>query len=1133
MKILKKTLFGGLVALGSLAQQAAAAHFTGDRSDFRDETIYFVMTARFYDGDITNNTYCWDGKNNVNDPEWRGDFKGLIEKMDYLKALGFTAIWITPVVENASGLDYHGYHAMNFQKVDPRNESEDVKFQDVIDEAHKRDMKIVLDVVLQHTGNFGEEYLCPMFQKANIKNQSNHQRTMQMHPDSKLSEDYWSLIPGHQHDARIELLKNVKGTGGDPNNYWHHVGQAWDWDDPSRWWGQIAGDCVDLNTENPHVYNYIVDCYTKFIDMGVDAFRVDTSGHISRLTFNKVFIPRFHAAAEKAKAKRGGAPFYMFGEVCAVSEEVIYRNQHFNCSPCFYTWKETKDYPWDEKEESWNGLTYSEVNPSAYANTTNGASVLAQATDYLNHDASIMPNSNNAFLNGNEYHTPDYSQASGFNVIDFPMHQRYYRASNAFTVRSEDHLYNDATWNVVYVDSHDYGPNGYKVNAFDGTEDTWAENLSLMFTWRGIPCVFQGTETRFRRTGGYVIDQGINVALKETLRAYYGGYLTGSINTTDFTEYTDATGNLAASLTHPLALHLQRLNKIRAAVPALRKGQYSTEGCSGEMSFKRRYTNGTTDSYVLVTISGSSTFTGILNGKYVDAITGDVKNVTDGTLTADCSGKGNMRIYVLNGPGKIGDDGKYLYAASPASVAQQPYDGQEEAPETVTKRDDGPFTLPSVLFNPGAGAFKTETQTVTASLSEDANTGWYKVGDSDKVTLTSGSSQTFTIGEDMNYGDNIQVTWGATGEDGNENTGTATYRKVDPNAVITVYVKSSIVPNIYAWEVTGSTTTKFCGEWPGKAMTSKTTVNGEEFYYETFADAEESVNIILNGGGGQTADITGITEDTYFEYNGGSQYTKLDIDDPRPQPTKPVVKANPNGGMSFTESITVSLTVNPAGVPIHYTIDGSVPTSSSATYDAPLTFTETTTLKTYVEKDGESNVQTFVYTKTEAPVPGAVSVYYDGDWTDLHIYVYNDGGELAKWDNAPAMTLDPVTGYYMYNLPDAFKNSSIIFKSNGQQYPGQGQSGLEVKGKSMIFHHSANQWVEYTPLTAEDINDLTDALDIRIIDGALHIFAPRMMTVSISDLTGRMQTIPVTAGLNVIDGLEGFYIVNGKKLFVR
>lgn len=104
-----KALAGALLLAGCLTQQAAAASFVGNRDDFRDETIYFVMTTRFYDGDKSNNVQCWDGQQyNDGDPAWRGDFKGLIEKLDYIKALGFTAIWITPVVENASGYDYHG-----------------------------------------------------------------------------------------------------------------------------------------------------------------------------------------------------------------------------------------------------------------------------------------------------------------------------------------------------------------------------------------------------------------------------------------------------------------------------------------------------------------------------------------------------------------------------------------------------------------------------------------------------------------------------------------------------------------------------------------------------------------------------------------------------------------------------------------------------------------------------------------------------------------------------------------------------------------------------------------------------------------------------------------------------------------
>lgn len=178
-----KTLFAAM-AIGVSCVPEASAEFIGGRQDFRDETIYFAMTTRFYDGDPTNNVCGWDHQAVQianNDPDWRGDFKGLIDRLDYIKALGFTTIWITPVVQNCSGTDFHGYHAMDFSKVDLRYESrkewgaqEDVTFQSLIDAAHSKGMKIVLDIVLNHTGNFGEAHFAPLFTRSNdIRNQAN------------------------------------------------------------------------------------------------------------------------------------------------------------------------------------------------------------------------------------------------------------------------------------------------------------------------------------------------------------------------------------------------------------------------------------------------------------------------------------------------------------------------------------------------------------------------------------------------------------------------------------------------------------------------------------------------------------------------------------------------------------------------------------------------------------------------------------------------------------------------------------------------------------------------------------------------------------------------------------------------
>ena len=676
---------GLLLLFVLLVRAATAATFIGHRTDFRDETIYFVMTTRFYDGDPENNWQCWDNQDkNAGDPAWRGDFKGLIEKLDYIKALGFTAIWITPIVQNASGYDYHGYHAMDFSHVDRRYESEDVTLETLVNAVHARGMKLVVDIVLNHTGNFGEENLCKLFDRDWTADQNKIDDCMvpfTQKDGGRLPDNYATLAGSAQYDARLVQMKDHhNNTNNDSHNYWHHFGN-FNWDNETRWWAQIAGDCVDLNTENPHVANYLVRCYTNFINLGVDGFRIDTGGHIPRLTFNNNFIPQFHAAAEAAKQKRGGTPFFMFTEVCARYSSWWYRDQPALSCP-FYTWKESKNYAWDYDETSWDNIRVPSDESLDFEHV-NMKSCEQQYNDNKAGTQSAQPTSDNAFLNGNDYHTPDHSRFSGLSVIDFPMHHNFVNAERAWGIREGDKYYNDATYNVVYVDSHDYAPDGApESQRFSQPQSAWAENLDLMFTFRGIPCVYYGSEIEFRK--GKTIDEGTNIALRNSGRAYYGGYIKGSVETTDFGQYASATGNMAQTLSHPLAQHIRRLNLVRAAVPALRKGQYSTAGCSGtKLAFKRRYTDDTTDSYALVCISGTATFSGIPNGTYTDCITGDVKTVSDGTLSATCSGKGNMRVYVLStaktpAPGKIGTDGLYLYSTAAAPAATPAWDGTEE-----------------------------------------------------------------------------------------------------------------------------------------------------------------------------------------------------------------------------------------------------------------------------------------------------------------------------------------------------------------------------------------------------------------------------------------------------------------------
>lgn len=989
MRRFTKKLWTALLFLLVSMQSMATDVFTSNRTDFRDESIYFMITTRFYDGDPANNVLCWDNQEaqkSTKDPCWRGDFQGVIDKLDYIKALGFTAIWITPVVQNASGYDYHGYHAMDFSKVDCRyqsgdgSKSGDVMFQELIDKAHAKGIKIILDIVLNHTGNFGEEHFCKEFDRdTRLRNQADINACMIPNPET-LGSDYPTLQPGFQYQRRLALMKNTDGQNHDPHNYWHHFGN-FNWDLPNRWWAQIAGDCVDLNTENNTVAEYLVKCYGNFIKMGVDGFRIDTSGHISRLTFCKQFIPQFAALGKKYEDKRlNKAPFFMYGEVCARFGSVQYRGQD-NLSPYYYTWKAPK--------ELMDGFDGSQSYWDTQELYDSGTGYDAKLMPLCEKDNADSPESNNTFMLNGAWHEPDYSQSSGFNVIDFPLHYNFSNAGSAYGLaKSGDMKYNDATYNVVYVDSHDYGPQPSDGIRFSGSDAQWAENLSLMFTFRGIPCLYYGSEVGFRR--GSVIDKGPNGPLSNTGRAYFGGYITGDVEASDFGEYK-ASGNAAASLNHDLAQHLIRLNKIRQAVPALRKGQWTDEGCkaNGGIAFKRAYK----DSYALVALNGGATFTDCPAGTYTDLVTG--KTYTGPTITVDApKNQGQVRVLVKDWTGgKLIEDGAFIYDTTAKSLGGQKYDGNEEAGTTWV--DEAPLPPVSVSLSPAGGSFRTNTVTVTAELSEDALSGWYQIEGQDKVNLTPGEATTFTIGEDMDFKQTKTVTWSATSSEGKEKTGKVTYTKVDPNATITVTVKADKAPYIHAWITGGKNLT---GAWPGKVMNGPEEIDGAKYWTYDF-DGVENFNVILNNGNGaQSGEISGITGDIYLEYDGGTSAKKIDA----PVNTAAKVTLSPNGG-DFQNTVTVTATLSNNAKSGWYKIgDGeqvNLTPGKAATFTLGADMQEgesQTVTWSATNADNETKTGSATFNKKKEvviPTPTGIYAYFlaPADWSNIHAYAWSDG----------------------------------------------------------------------------------------------------------------------------------------------
>lgn len=1117
MKKLAAKLWAVLMLMLVSMQTMATDTFTSNRTDFRDESIYFMITTRFYDGDPSNNVLCWDNQEaqkSTKDPCWRGDFQGVIDKLDYIKALGFTAIWITPVVQNASGYDYHGYHAMDFSKVDCRyqsgdgSKSGDVMFQELINKAHDKGIKIILDIVLNHTGNFGEEKLCKMFDRdTHLRNQAYIDACM-IPDESKLGNDYLGNVK-IQYQRRLALMKNTDGNNHDIHNYWHHTANNWNWDFPSRWMGQIADDCVDLNTENDYVAKYLVDCYGQFIKMGVDGFRIDTSGHISRLTFNKEFIPQFEALGKQYENKRlNKAPFFMYGEVCTRMNDVTYRGQA-NLSCYFYTWKSDEALlnKWDGSKSYWDNQVIPEGSEPV------GPQLLCL-------EETTSPKSNNAKMLNGAWHEPDYSQSSGFNVIDFPMHYSYNTAQQAFSLASGDECYNDATFNVVYVDSHDYSPGPSDTNRFGGTDAQWAENLSLLFTFRGIPCLYYGSEVGFRR--GVVIDKGPNGPLSNTGRAYFGGYITGDVEASDFGEYK-ASGNVAASLNHDVAQHLIRLNKIRQAVPALRKGQWTTDGCTanGGIAFKRAYK----DSYALVALNGGATFTDCPAGTYTDLVTG--KTYTGPTITVDApNNQGQVRVLVKDWTGgKLIENGAFIYETAAQHKGGQTYDGNEEAGTTWI--DEAPIQPASVSFSQAGGSFRTETINMTVTLSEDAKSGWYQIQGQDKVNLTPGVSENLTIGEGMNFGDTKTIDWSAEGQDGKVKSGSLTFTKVDPNAAITVTVKATNAPHIHAW-TTGTDGKDLTGAWPGKVMDGPVEIDGAKYWTYSFDDVENFNVILNNGSGAQSGDIKGITGDIYLEYDGGTSAKKIDA----PVNTVAAAKVtfSPNGG-DFQKTVSVTATLSSNAKSGWYKIgDGeqvALTPGKAATFTLGADMMEgesKTVTWSATNTDNETKTGSATFNKIKEiviPTPTGIFAYFlaPAEWSDIHVWAWNDADNFTggTWPGVSCTKTDMKKNgldVWMWKFDGDLTGAptNIIFNNNGN---GVNQTETFAFVNGAVYYRNGK--------TNESVSTGINQVGCKKAPAKLQIYS--INGVKVAEVNKVSDAEYVLA--------PGMYICNGKKFVIK
>ena len=374
-------------------KRSPAEAFFVNETEFREELIYFIIVDRFHDGtsDEEERRGLWDrgDRQGLYDKKWMewgkywgGNLQGIIEKVDYLKALGVTAVWLSPLFEQVDDMQFdrapmHGYWTKDFKRINPRflreGDSRSIgssaTLKDLVEALHAAGIKLVLDVVCNHSS-----------------------------PDINGSK-------GVVYDDGMPLADFYNDTNG---FYYHHP-EITDWEDEFQ---LIHGEMMGLatfNEQNIDFRNYIKGAIREWLDAGVDALRVDTLKHMP-IWFWQEFTTDMQAH------KPG---LFIFGE---------------------YGFSK----PWDQRSV-------------AYANCS-GMSIL---------DFGLSDGIRFAFSG---------QQPGGFALV-----QR---------VLDMDHVYRRANELVTFIDNHDMprflsiAPNPRHLELA----------VLLLFTLRGVPCLFYGTE---------------------------------------------------------------------------------------------------------------------------------------------------------------------------------------------------------------------------------------------------------------------------------------------------------------------------------------------------------------------------------------------------------------------------------------------------------------------------------------------------------------------------------------------------------------------------------------------------------------------------------------------------------------
>ncbi len=292
------------------------------------ERFYFVMADRFANGDKGNDQGGLTGGrlDTGFDPTDKGfyhggDLKGLTQRLDYIKGLGTTAIWLTPSFKNrpvqGSGADasagYHGYWVTDFTQIDPHLGS-NADMKALIAAAHAKGMKVYFDIITNHTADVidyqgGQHGYIAKADKPYKDAQGNTFDDAAVAGTDAFPKLDPSVSFPYTPVFHSEADKTVKVPAwlNDPVRY-HNRGDS-TYAGESATYGDFAG-LDDLFTEDPVVVKGMEDIYKSWVDFGVDGFRIDTVKHV-----NMQFWQSFGPAILQHAKQIGRPDFFMFGEV--------------------------------------------------------------------------------------------------------------------------------------------------------------------------------------------------------------------------------------------------------------------------------------------------------------------------------------------------------------------------------------------------------------------------------------------------------------------------------------------------------------------------------------------------------------------------------------------------------------------------------------------------------------------------------------------------------------------------------------------------------------------------------------------------------------------------------------------------